>query len=121
MTKNQKTLRRAKIRRRVRAKISGTSDRPRLCVYRSLKHIDLQIIDDTKGVTLVSSTTKASNLKDELNGKTFTERAAIVGKDIAQKAIDAGITSVVFDRSGYLYHGKIKAVADAAREGGLQF
>jgi large subunit ribosomal protein L18 len=121
MTKNQKTLRRAKIRRRVRSKISGTTERPRLCVYRSLKHVDLQIIDDTKGVTLVSSSSKLVELKDELNGKTFTERAAIVGKDIAKKAIDAGITSVVFDRSGYLYHGKIKAVAEAAREGGLQF
>lgn len=121
MTKNQKTLRRAKIRRRVRAKISGTSERPRLCVYRSLKHIDLQIIDDTKGITLVSSSTKLADLKDALTGKTFTEKATIVGKDIAQKAVEAGITNIVFDRSGYLYHGKIKAVAEAAREGGLQF
>jgi len=122
MTKNQKKLRRDKIRRRVRAKITGTPERPRLCIYRSLKHIDLQIIDDAKGETLVASSTKQSNLKDELSGKTFTERAAIVGKDIAQKAVEAGITSVVFfDRSGYLYHGKVKAVAEAAREGGLKF
>lgn len=121
MTKNQKSLRRAKIRRRVRSKISGTSERPRLCVYRSLKHIDLQIIDDTKGVTLASSSTKSAELKEQLTGKTFTERAAFVGKDIAKKAIEAGISTVVFDRSGYLYHGKIKAVAEAAREGGLQF
>jgi len=121
MTKNQKKLRRDKIRRRVRAKMTGTPERPRLCIYRSLKHIDLQIIDDAKGETLVASSTKQSNLKDELSGKTFTERAAIVGKDIAQKAVEAGITSVVFDRSGYLYHGKVKAVAEAAREGGLKF
>lgn len=121
MTKNQKKLRRDKIRRRVRAKISGTAERPRLCIYRSLKHIDLQIIDDVKGETLVASSTKQANLKDELAGKTFSERAAIVGKDIAQKATQAGITSVVFDRSGYLYHGKVKAVAEAAREAGLTF
>lgn len=121
MTKNPKKLRRAKIRRRVRAKISGTAERPRLSVYRSLKHIDLQIIDDVNGVTLAASSTKIAALQDALKGKTFTERATIVGKDIAEKAVAAGITKVVFDRSGYLYHGKVKAVAEAAREGGLQF
>jgi large subunit ribosomal protein L18 len=121
MKKNQKNLRRAKIRRRVRSKISGSSERPRLSVYRSLKHIYLQIINDDAGVTLVSASTKTTELQDELVGKNYSERAAIVGKFIASKAIEAGIVSVVFDRGGYLYHGKVKAVAEAAREGGLKF
>jgi large subunit ribosomal protein L18 len=121
MTKNQKNLRRDKIRRRVRSKISGTSERPRLCVYRSLKNVYLQIIDDTSGTTLVAASTKSPAIQSELTGKNFSERAAVAGKHIAEKALEAGITTVVFDRSGYLYHGKIKAVAEAAREGGLKF
>jgi large subunit ribosomal protein L18 len=121
MTKNQKNLRRAKIRRRVRAKISGTAERPRLSVYRSLKHIYLQIIDDNAEVTLVAASTKTAELSDALKGKSYSERAAIVGKYIAEKAVEAGITTVVFDRGGYLYHGKVKAAAEAAREGGLKF
>lgn len=121
MTKNQKNLRRAKIRRRVRAKISGTAERPRLSVYRSLKNFYMQIINDESGETLVSASTKTAELKDQLTGKTYSERAAVVGSYIAQKALEKNISKVVFDRSGYLYHGKIKAAAEAAREGGLQF
>ena len=119
--KNKKNLRRAKIRRRVRAKISGTTERPRLSVYRSLKHIYLQIINDEVGETLVAASTKTAELQDQLKGKNYSERAAVVGKYIAEKAVEKNITQVVFDRGCYLYHGKVKSVADAAREGGLQF
>jgi large subunit ribosomal protein L18 len=121
MSKNHKELRRAKIRRRVRSKISGTAERPRLSVYRSLKHIYLQVIDDQAGETLVAASTKTAELQEHLKGKSYSERAAVVGKFIAEKAIEKGVTTVVFDRGGYLYHGKVKAVAEAAREGGLQF
>jgi large subunit ribosomal protein L18 len=107
---------------RVRAKVSGTQARPRLNVFRSSAHMYCQVIDDLAGHTLVS----ASDIEDEVKelvGKdaTKTERASAVGKVIAQRAKDAGITSVVFDRGGFLYHGRIKAVADGAREGGLEF
>lgn len=121
MKKNQKNLRRAKIRRRVRSKISGTADRPRLSVYRSLKHIYLQIINDDAGITLVAASTKSAELQEDLSGKNYSERAAVVGKYIAEKAVEAGISTVVFDRGGYLYHGKVKAVAEAARDAGLKF
>jgi len=100
---------------RVRKKVSGTADRPRLVIFRSLKHITAQIVDDTSGRTLmtVSSTDLTSGKK--------TEKSAEVGKRIAARAKDAGITKVVFDRAGYKYHGRVKAVADGAREGGLEF
>ena len=107
---------------RVRAKVSGTQARPRLNVFRSSAHMYCQVIDDLAGHTLVS----ASDIEDEVkklagNDANKTERASAVGKVIAQRAKDAGITSVVFDRGGFLYHGRIKAVADGAREGGLEF
>lgn len=107
---------------RVRAKVSGTQARPRLNVFRSSAHMYCQVIDDLAGHTLVS----ASDLEDEVKkiaGKdaTKTARANAVGQVIAKRAKDAGITSVVFDRGGFLYHGRIKAVADGAREGGLEF
>jgi large subunit ribosomal protein L18 len=100
---------------RVRKKVAGTADRPRLVIFRSLKHITAQIVDDTSGRTLmtVSSTDLTSGKK--------TEKSAEVGKRIAARAKDAGITKVVFDRAGYKYHGRVKAVADGAREGGLEF
>ena len=100
---------------RVRKKVAGTADRPRLVIFRSLKHITAQIVDDTTGRTLitVSSTGIDSGKK--------TEKSAEVGKRIAARAKDAGITRVVFDRAGYKYHGRVKAVADGAREGGLEF
>ena len=103
---------------RVRSKVFGTSECPRLCVFRSNTNIYAQIIDDEKGVTLVS----ASSLDKELNLKNNNiEAASKVGTSVAKKAIKAGIKEVVFDRGGYLYHGKVKALAEAARESGLKF
>lgn len=103
--------------RRVRAKISGTSLTPRLCVFRSNKHIECQVIDDTKGVTLVSSSSVQLKLANGGN----VEGAKEVGLDIAKKCLALKIENVVFDRGGYIYHGRVKALADAAREGGLKF
>lgn len=107
--------------RRIRMRISGTAERPRLNVYRSLNHIYAQVIDDVAGHTLVSASTLDGSLASDLEGKSKRERATAVGKVIAEKATDAGISEVVFDRGGYLYHGRIKALADGAREGGLKF
>lgn len=104
---------------RVRLKISGDSQWPRLAVYRSTKHIYAQIIDDTKGVTLASSSSKVKELGLKHGGN--IEAAKAVGKDIAQKAKEKGIEGVVFDRGGFLFHGRVAALADAAREEGLQF
>ena len=103
---------------RVRAKISGTTERPRLCVYRSNANISAQIIDDTKGITLVS----ASTLEKAFEGNGGNKEAAKkIGALIAERAIEKGITDVVFDRGGYLYHGRVSELADGAREGGLKF
>ncbi len=110
-SKNQRTQRRA---RRNRSKFFGTAERPRLSVHRSLKHISAQVIDDATGTTLAS----ASDIK--LKGKKL-EKAAAVGKLVAEAAQKKGVTTVVFDRGAYLYHGRVKAVAEAAREAGLQF
>ena len=107
---------RLKRHKRVRAKISGTAERPRLAVYRSNANISAQIIDDVKGVTLCAACTKNLEMK-----KANVESAAKVGELIAKKALEAGITEVVFDRGGFLYHGKVKSLADAAREAGLKF
>lgn len=112
---------RNKVRARIRGKISGTATRPRLSIFKSDKHIYAQIIDDTEGVTLVSESSLGKELREELTGKTGIEKSTIVGEKLAAKAVNAGITSVIFDRGGYKYHGKIKALADAARNGGLQF
>lgn len=106
---------------RVRSRISGTSERPRLTVYRSLSNIYAQIIDDTKGVTLVSASTLQDGLKDQIEKGGNVEAAKAVGRTLAEKAIDKGIKQVVFDRGGHIYHGRIKALADAAREAGLEF
>lgn len=108
--------RRRRIHNRVRRKVNGTSERPRLSVYRSNKAIYCQVIDDIQGHTLAA----ASSREESIAGSK-TEAAVAVGKLIAKKAIAAGITSVVFDRGGYLYHGRVKALAEGAREGGLQF
>lgn len=102
---------------RVRKKVSGTSVCPRLCVFRSNKNIEAQVIDDTKGVTLCSSSSEQLHLEKGNN----QEAAKIVGNDIAKKALALGIENVVFDRGGYLYHGRVAALADGAREGGLKF
>jgi large subunit ribosomal protein L18 len=110
--------RRIRIKRRVRKNISGTGVRPRMSVYRSNKDIYVQIINDEQGVTLTS----ASSLKNAKAQKMpKIEQAKLIGKEIAEKAKGAGIEKVVFDRNGYLYHGRVKALADAAREAGLQF
>lgn len=107
--------------KRIRMKISGTPERPRLNVYRSLNHMYVQVIDDTVGQTLVSASTIDKELVDEMEGKTKKEQAALVGKAVAERALAADIEEVVFDRGGYGYHGRIKSMAEAAREGGLQF
>mgnify|MGYP002682259281 CR=1 FL=1 len=106
--------------RRIRMKISGTAERPRLNVFRSLEHIYAQVIDDVAGNTLVSASSLDKELAGQLDGKKKQEQATLVGKLVAQRARDAGIQEVVFDRGGYLYHGRIKALADGAREGGLK-
>lgn len=106
---------------RVRKKVSGTAGRPRLNVYRSLAHIYAQVIDDTTGHTLVAASTLDGAVKSQLAEMTKTDEAKAVGKLVAQRALDAGIKRVVFDRGGYVYHGRIKALADAAREAGLDF
>lgn len=111
-----KIQRRNKIKARIRGKISGTAARPRMTVFRSNKQIYVQLVDDLAGKTLVSASSKGL----EANG-TKSEVAAAVGKAIAEKAQAAGINEVVFDRNGYLFHGRVKSLADAAREGGLKF
>lgn len=106
---------------RMRNRFSGTAERPRLAVFRSNNHIYAQIIDDTVGNTLVAASTMEKEVKDSLEKTNNVEAAAAVGTAIAKKALDKGITTVVFDRGGFIYHGKIQALADAAREAGLQF
>jgi len=111
-----KVLRRLKIKRRVRGKISGTPETPRMTVFRSNKQIYVQIVDDKAGKTLASAS--SLKLEEKVNKK---EQAAKAGELISKSALEAGITSVVFDRNGYLYHGRVKEVAEAARKGGLKF
>lgn len=117
--KTRKEERRRRIKMSIRKRISGTPERPRLTVFRSNMQIYAQIVDDTKGITLVTASSMEKDFsKDKM---TKVDQAKAVGKAIAQKAVEAGITQVVFDRNGYLYHGRVKALADAAREGGLIF
>jgi large subunit ribosomal protein L18 len=117
ITQNKRNAIRQRIHARIRQKLSGTSERPRLNVYRSLNHIYAQVVDDQKGETLVSASTLALKLKTGGNVAAAKE----IGKAIADRAKEKGIKKVVFDRGGFLYHGRIKAVADAAREAGLEF
>lgn len=112
----QKIARRLKIKASIRTKVSGTAERPRLTVFRSNSQIYAQVVDDTKGVTLASAS--SLGIKDKM---TKSEKAALVGKAIAEAAKKAGVNEVVFDRNGYLYHGRVQSLADAAREAGLQF
>lgn len=121
ITKADKNKARKRRHFRVRRKISGTSLRPRLNVFRSTKHIYAQIIDDSNGVTLVSASTVDPALKGEVSHGGNVEAATAVGTLIAKRALEAGLKEVVFDRGGYLYHGRIQALADAAREAGLEF
>lgn len=113
----------ARIRRhaRVRAKVEGTTSVPRLCVFRSLNHIYAQVIDDSQGHTLVSSSTLDPEIKKETNNKAKQDESKLVGSLVAKRALSKGIKQVVFDRGGYKYHGRVKALAEAAREGGLKF
>jgi large subunit ribosomal protein L18 len=113
-----KLNRRAKIKRRIRKRISGTSKVPRLSVFRSNKQIYAQLIDDVAGVTLAAA---ASYKNKTAEKKNKVDQSAVVGKEVAEKALKAGIEKVVFDRNGYLYHGRVKQLADSAREGGLKF
>lgn len=117
--KSQKA--RERRRRRVRMKLSGTPGRPRLSVFRSLDNIYAQVIDDVEGRTLASASSLDNDLKSEMSDKTKKEQAELVGKTVAERAKAAGIETVVFDRGGFLYHGRVKALADGAREGGLKF
>uniref|UniRef100_A0A7C4MMA9 Large ribosomal subunit protein uL18 n=1 Tax=Desulfatirhabdium butyrativorans TaxID=340467 RepID=A0A7C4MMA9_9BACT len=119
---NPKYTARLKRKQRIRKNLTGTTDRPRLCVFRSAKHIYAQIIDDTSGKTMAAASTLEKEIAarlSEVKGK--VEKAKIVGKAIAERAKDKGIMRVVFDRNGYLYHGRVKAVSDGARENGLEF
>ncbi|MCM1306681.1 MAG: 50S ribosomal protein L18 [Bacteroides sp.] len=106
---------------RVRKKISGTAERPRLCVYRSTNHIYAQVIDDVAGHTLCSASTLGKDVAAQIANATKTDAAKIVGAAVAKKAIELGIKNVVFDRGGYLYTGRVQALADGAREAGLEF
>jgi len=113
---------RQKRKKRVRRRLQGTSERPRLCVFRSAKHIYAQVIDDTTARTLLAVSSLSKEVKPQLQGKGGNkEGAAVIGGSIAKSALEQGIKKVVFDRSGFLYHGRIKALAEAARQNGLEF
>ncbi|MEI6750694.1 MAG: 50S ribosomal protein L18 [Bacteroidota bacterium] len=118
MTTN-KEYRRLKIKQRVRKNLSGTLERPRMTVFRSNKQIYVQLIDDLAGKTVVSASSRQPEILSQTVAK--IEQAKLVGKLVAERALEAGINSVIFDRNGYLYHGRIKSLAEAAREGGLKF
>ncbi len=117
------TTREARTRRhyRVRQKVSGNNSRPRLCVFRSLNHIYAQVIDDSQGHTLVSASSLEAEINSDSKGKTKTGRAEMVGSLLAKRATEKKISQVAFDRGGFKYHGRVKALADAARKGGLKF
>ncbi len=120
--RKKKELRREAVRRRVRARVSGTGERPRLTVYRSNRHLHLQIIDDEQGRTLVSMSTLEKAFREQgFHLGATVPAATAAGKLLAERAIQAGVKRVVFDRNGYDYHGRVRAVAEAAREGGLEF
>jgi large subunit ribosomal protein L18 len=118
---SKKTVMRTRRHARIRKNVSGTPDKPRLCVYRSLNHIYAQIVDDTAGKTLVAASTLDAKLKEQKGHKGNVAAAKLTGELIGKKAVEAGIKKVVFDRGGYLYHGRVKALATAAREAGLEF
>lgn len=121
INKTDKNEERVVRHKRVRRKISGTSEKPRLCVYRSLSQIYAQVIDDSQGKTIASASTIDPEVKGQLTGKTKTEQAKLVGQTVAKRAIEKGASEVVFDRGGYIYIGRVQALADGAREAGLKF
>jgi large subunit ribosomal protein L18 len=118
---NEMKLRRKKTKTKIRSRISGTPERPRLTIYKSLKRIYVQAVDDTKGVTLASASSLEKDLRGTLTNGANIEAAKVVGASIAVRLKELGVTAVVFDRNGYVYHGRVKALADSAREAGLQF
>ena len=120
MAKNTREQRERR-HRRLRVKVQGTTERPRLNVYRSLEHIYAQVIDDTKGHTMASASTLDADVKKAIDGKNKSDSAKVVGQIVANRAKAAGISKVVFDRGGNRYHGRVKALADGAREAGLEF
>jgi large subunit ribosomal protein L18 len=119
MNTKVKSARRQRIRFGIRQKVAGTAQKPRLSVFRSNSDIYAQLIDDSNGATIAASSTKDKDIKAQSGTK--SEKSKLVGAAIARKAVDLGVKEVVFDRGGYLYHGRVKSVADGAREGGLQF
>ena len=121
VNKKSRALVREKKHRRMRNHLSGTAERPRLAVFRSNNHMYAQIIDDTVGNTLVAASTLDKDVKAELEKTNNVDAAAYLGTVVAKKALDKGIETVIFDRGGFVYHGKVKALADAAREAGLKF
>lgn len=121
MSNFSKTARRSKIRRRIRSKISGTAEKPRLCIFKSSKHVYAQLIDDQSANTIASASTVSRKMKDDLGDKPKMEKAEAIGEYLAKMASENGISQVVFDRSGYKYHGIVKSLAEGARKGGLQF
>jgi len=121
MVKGKARIARKRRHSRVRAKVEGTASRPRLCVFRSLNHIYAQVIDDEKRHTLVTASTLDPEIKGEADGKAKSARAELVGSLVAKRALSEKIKQVVFDRGGYKYHGRVKALAEAARQAGLKF
>lgn len=118
---NDLQIRRQKTKARIRGRVDGTPERPRLTIFKSLKRIYVQAIDDTKGVTLASASSLEKDLRAKLSNGANIDAAKAVGAAVAARLIEKGIKAVVFDRNGYLYHGRVKALADSAREAGLQF
>ena len=118
--RDSKAIRRIR-HRRVRQRVAGTISRPRLCVFRSLNHVHAQLIDDSSGQTLVSMSTLDSQVRGKTDGMGKSKKAGIVGTLLAEKALNKGIKQVIFDRGGYKYHGRVKALAEAARKAGLEF
>ncbi|MGD2187173.1 MAG: 50S ribosomal protein L18 [Desulfobacterales bacterium] len=120
-TMNLKTQARLKRKKRIRKKMTGTGNRPRLCVFRSAKHIYAQIIDDSLGQTLAAASSMEKTVRENSESKNKVTAANTVGKIIGQRALEKGVKTIVFDRNGFLYHGRVKAVSDGAREAGLKF
>lgn len=119
--KSTRLASRLKRQKRIRKRITGTEERPRLCVFRSAAHMYAQVIDDVKGATLVAASTLDGDFKENNDKVTGKDAAAAIGKLVGKRALEKGITKVVFDRNGFLYHGRVKALSDGAREAGLNF
>jgi large subunit ribosomal protein L18 len=119
--KSTRLASRLKRQKRIRKRVTGTEERPRLCVFRSAAHMYAQVIDDVKGATLAAASTLEGDFKENNDKVTGKDAAAAIGKLVGKRALDKGITKVVFDRNGFLYHGRVKALSDGARESGLNF